>query len=81
MSFLSSLLQSISPYFFLAMASRGRRPSHPHFAQPSLAMKDSIDATKFYEDYVPKDNKTKMTELEEEVCQIREFHDDEEVEA
>jgi hypothetical protein len=35
----------------------------------------------FYEDYVPEADKAKMTELEEEVCQIKEFHDDEEVEA
>jgi hypothetical protein len=40
-----------------------------------------VDAAKFYEDYVPEVDKAIMIELEEEVHQIREFHDDDEVEA
>jgi hypothetical protein len=60
------------PIACLYMALRGRMPSR--------TTKVSIDAVEFYEDYVLDANKAIMTELEEEVCQIREFHDDDEVE-
>jgi hypothetical protein len=69
------------PVVGLDMALRGMRPSHPHSAQPSLQKKASIDAIEFYEDYVPEPDKAKMIKLEEEVRQIRYFHDGDEVEA
>jgi hypothetical protein len=69
------------PFISLEMAPRGRNLSRPHTTQPSYATKVVIDATEFYEEFVPKEDKTRMTELEDEVHQIREFHDDEDVEA
>jgi hypothetical protein len=40
-----------------------------------------MEAAKLYEDYVPKIDKVKMAKMEEDVRQLREFHDEEEVEA
>jgi hypothetical protein len=63
------------------MVPRGRKSIHPHPTQPSHAVKDAIDTTKFYEDYVPEEDKARMTDWRMKFHQIREFHDDEEVEA
>jgi hypothetical protein len=41
---------------------------------------DALEVTKTYEDFVLDENKGKMENLEAEVRQLREFHDDEEVE-
>jgi hypothetical protein len=63
----------------LVMAPRGRKPRSP-FVKHSRAVKVAIDAAEFYEDFVPKEDKAKMQELEAKVRQIREFKEDEEVE-
>jgi hypothetical protein len=63
------------------MAPRGRKPSSPLFTHPSRAVKVAIDVAEFYEDTIPEADNARMTELEEEVHQIRQFHEDKDMEA
>jgi hypothetical protein len=61
------------------MAPHKRRPTFSH-AGHSRAAKVAIEASKFYHEFVPQEDRAVMPTLEEEVKLVREFKEDEEVE-